>query len=340
MSAMAVAVSRDVAAAQIDPIVCDGSPSTECRHGRRREAGERAVPDRRTRADGQRTPRGTECAHEARAVASRGGGGDRADPSSAADRVAASALRAGEALFSQLDLSVKLPKWSTTKVPKTKRSEQSFWARWSAYAEKWPEDVKFALDLTDESDRGAVLIASAFAEELLERLLRAACGARADDLLGGHMAPLGTFSAKILATYSLGMLPAYLHSSLEQLRKLRNHCAHHLDGITFSDPEGRCASSQHETPTTGETRPDRSSQAIRIAKLTESRLSAIGKLAELMATLQSWVGAAVPLIAFGFTRKLLQREHDRHAKAVGYGADPEFLFASPTTRPTDGDEPG
>jgi DNA-binding MltR family transcriptional regulator len=96
---------------------------------------------------------------------------------------------------------------------------------------------QFGAILAGESPRGVILIAAQFADTMLESVLRAAC--RSDQvgekLIAGFNAPLGTFSSRILAAHAFGLLPDDDYFNLEQLRQLRNHCAHSMTAIEFTD---------------------------------------------------------------------------------------------------------
>jgi hypothetical protein len=91
----------------------------------------------------------------------------------------------------------------------------------------------------NESDRGAVLIASAFIDEALACLLRQvftvkSCNASNNAfpknlnrlLKSGIDAPLGSFSSRITAAFVLGVIDVDCLKALEALRKLRNGYAH------------------------------------------------------------------------------------------------------------------
>lgn len=99
------------------------------------------------------------------------------------------------------------------------------------------EIVTFSKSLLKESDRGAVLVVAAHADNLLESLLRSICepGDATEALFAGVTAPFGSFSARIKAGLALGLLSAPLYRSLEQLREARNHCAHHVMEVDFTD---------------------------------------------------------------------------------------------------------
>lgn len=112
---------------------------------------------------------------------------------------------------------------------------------------RWLEELndEFRYEIVlNESDRGAVLVASAFVEEALEHLLRQvltvkSCNASNDKfasqlnrlLKPGLDAPLGSFSARITTAFVLGIIDADYFAALETLRDLRNSYAHRkVDG--------------------------------------------------------------------------------------------------------------
>jgi hypothetical protein len=84
--------------------------------------------------------------------------------------------------------------------------------------------------LNNESDRGAVLIASTMIEDLLGRSIRAFLveDGKVDRLLDGFNAPLGTFSARVLGAFSLGLLSEEEFQECETVRKIRNQFAHNV----------------------------------------------------------------------------------------------------------------
>ena len=87
---------------------------------------------------------------------------------------------------------------------------------------------RIAKDLFAESERGCVLVAAAFIDELLSALLKTHFrrdGGNAAELFEGH-GPLSTFSSKIEISYQLELIDATQRSSLNMLRKIRNDYAH------------------------------------------------------------------------------------------------------------------
>ncbi|HWH73212.1 MAG TPA: hypothetical protein VNV16_03000 [Methylibium sp.] len=102
--------------------------------------------------------------------------------------------------------------------------------------------LKLQRELEAESDRGAILVASAMIEEELRRLLDAyfVPGASTPDtLFDGANAPLSSFSAKIDIAYRAGRVSEQLCRDLHLVRKIRNDVAHRPSGCTFEDPSLR-----------------------------------------------------------------------------------------------------
>jgi DNA-binding MltR family transcriptional regulator len=100
------------------------------------------------------------------------------------------------------------------------------------------EDLNRLQELTaDLDERGLVLALAAFAEEALGDLLAAFMqpGEASSALLDGFNAPLGTFSARIMATAALGLITPAQQENLDRLRRIRNEFAHSWEPVSFSD---------------------------------------------------------------------------------------------------------
>jgi hypothetical protein len=84
--------------------------------------------------------------------------------------------------------------------------------------------------LRKESPRGKVLISTGFIEQQLKEVLLAFMlpVSQAEDLLEGANAPLGTFSARISACYTLGLIKEVEHHDLNVIRRIRNDFAHDI----------------------------------------------------------------------------------------------------------------
>ncbi len=103
--------------------------------------------------------------------------------------------------------------------------------------------------LERESDRGAVLISTGFLEQQLKDVLLAfmLTSPRADELVDGGNAPLGTFGARITACYVLGLISEDEHADLHLLRRIRNDFAHDIH-TSFETPSvrDRCSRLTHK----------------------------------------------------------------------------------------------
>lgn len=92
--------------------------------------------------------------------------------------------------------------------------------------------------LSYESDRGCALAGAAFLDERLKQLLNASFVERCGKfLVDGPHAPLGTFSARILAVQGLGLVPTKAALDLNLIQKIRNEFAHRLDCHSFEIPK-------------------------------------------------------------------------------------------------------
>ena len=104
-----------------------------------------------------------------------------------------------------------------------------------------PEDLEYFSDFLkefqDETDRGAALVGAALLDKQLFDLLRSHFLDKKEsvELLEGGSAPLGTFSARIKASYCLGLISDLEHGELQLIRKVRNEFAHQTHGLIFQN---------------------------------------------------------------------------------------------------------
>ena len=111
---------------------------------------------------------------------------------------------------------------------------------------KWPPETpsefielsKFAKEFQAESDRGAALVAASLLDERLKDILQAffADVPQSQELLEGFNAPLGTFSARINAAYSLGLLQENEYGECNIVRRIRNEFGHKWKDVSFDSP--------------------------------------------------------------------------------------------------------
>lgn len=88
-------------------------------------------------------------------------------------------------------------------------------------------------------ERGLILSLSAFSEDSLGVILSNFMleNKASKQLLEGFNSPLGTFSSRIKACYSLGLITEKQYSDLEILRKIRNRFSHSWEQVSFSDKD-------------------------------------------------------------------------------------------------------
>jgi mannitol operon repressor len=115
---------------------------------------------------------------------------------------------------------------------------------------KWPEDrdkfwetdpeyrdfAAMLEELNAETDRGVVLVATAFVDDLLGRLLAAFLleNESSEILLNGFNAPLGTLATKIAGCHAMGLITDGERLECHLLRRVRNEFAHQVKA-SFAD---------------------------------------------------------------------------------------------------------
>jgi DNA-binding MltR family transcriptional regulator len=93
--------------------------------------------------------------------------------------------------------------------------------------------------LDSENDRVAVIAGSAYLDTGLELLIRRFFVANtevANHLLKDDRA-LGSFSSRINASYSLGLISGRMRNDLHTIRRIRNKFAHSHANLTFGDTQ-------------------------------------------------------------------------------------------------------
>jgi hypothetical protein len=118
------------------------------------------------------------------------------------------------------------------------------------------EDIsRFVKELQDETDRGLPLVGAALIDEKLLRTLESFFveGKSANKLLSAPNAPLGTFSSRIEACYSLALIDRFEYQETGLIRKIRNEFAHAKHGLSFESDQikGLCTSLQSPLPEGG-----------------------------------------------------------------------------------------
>lgn len=99
---------------------------------------------------------------------------------------------------------------------------------------------KYAIILSEESDKGAVLVASSVIEEALKELIQSrllVSKSKNDLLFDGEGAPLSTFSSRIELAWRIGVINDVHRDTLTIFRRLRNEFAHDVQTNSISDPQ-------------------------------------------------------------------------------------------------------
>ena len=93
----------------------------------------------------------------------------------------------------------------------------------------------FLVEFQSETDRAAAILAAAYVDDLLCKLLLASFvdNSETSTSLVKNEHPLGTFSSRISTSYAFGLITEDEHYDLDQLRVIRNRFAHKLIGLSF-----------------------------------------------------------------------------------------------------------
>ncbi|WP_175981406.1 hypothetical protein [Burkholderia sp. BCC1630] len=100
---------------------------------------------------------------------------------------------------------------------------------------------KLMNSLAGESERASVILAVAWMDADLEKLLKKVlqpCSGGGDNLFDSDR-PLGAFSAKITLARRLGVIDKDVESALQIMRRMRNEFAHELEASTLSSDRNR-----------------------------------------------------------------------------------------------------
>lgn len=92
----------------------------------------------------------------------------------------------------------------------------------------------FLYKLTNESERGAVLIGTSKVEEYLEKLVRKILPSKSKSYtsrLLKYPGAISSFSGKIELLYAFRIIDKRFYNSLNSLRKIRNNAAHSSEGF-------------------------------------------------------------------------------------------------------------
>ncbi|MDN7419533.1 MltR family transcriptional regulator [Burkholderia dolosa] len=98
--------------------------------------------------------------------------------------------------------------------------------------------MEFRRRLFAESDRGCALVAAAYLDDEITKLLRARMvdNKHNTDALLAQGRPIGAFSAKIRVAYAMGLIPDDVLHDINIIRDIRNKFAHLHGPLSFDDP--------------------------------------------------------------------------------------------------------
>lgn len=107
------------------------------------------------------------------------------------------------------------------------------------------EVKEFRISLADEGDRASALMAAAYLEECLAKLITAFMvdDKKIASQIMSHNGSMGTFSSKIDVAFMIGLISISVHRDMHILRKIRNDFAHIAKPMSFSDHKisSRCS---------------------------------------------------------------------------------------------------
>jgi len=100
--------------------------------------------------------------------------------------------------------------------------------------DKLDQVIRFRLSLEVETDRGCALMAGAYLDSELKKLLKnhLVSNEKIQDELFELSRPLGTFSSRIDPAYLLGLIGPQAHRDLHLIRKIRNDFGTRLPQLT------------------------------------------------------------------------------------------------------------
>lgn len=104
-----------------------------------------------------------------------------------------------------------------------------------------PDPVKLAEELHGESDRALVILVATILDDALTGLLTERLVFRPDKKQSDHIfryeGPLGSFSARTEIAYLFGFIDEITFGQLNDIREMRNACAHSKQPLSFETPE-------------------------------------------------------------------------------------------------------
>jgi DNA-binding MltR family transcriptional regulator len=104
-----------------------------------------------------------------------------------------------------------------------------------------PDPATLSRALNHESDRAAVILASAILDDVLTMVLAQRFAIKIDETQSDYVfryeGPLGSFSSRVEIAYLFGIIEEATRSQLSDIREMRNACAHSKQTLTFAHKE-------------------------------------------------------------------------------------------------------
>jgi hypothetical protein len=129
-----------------------------------------------------------------------------------------------------------MPAWPRP-TPSAVKSLRAYWK--NKTTPRSPQSI--ITELQGESDRAIIILAAAVLDDMLSHILaREMIFVPTDDQMEYIFrpdGPLGTFSSKIELAYLFGFIEDETRSELNDIRELRNACAHSHREISLDNPE-------------------------------------------------------------------------------------------------------
>lgn len=93
-------------------------------------------------------------------------------------------------------------------------------------------------ELTEQTDRGAALLAAAYLDDALKEMLQKRFVGQQNETVKAFQGngPLATFSSRIMIAFLLGLITEMERRDMDLIRRIRNDFAHLHEAVDFSEP--------------------------------------------------------------------------------------------------------
>jgi hypothetical protein len=104
-----------------------------------------------------------------------------------------------------------------------------------------PDPVQLVMDLSKESDRSLIILCATILDDMLTNLIARNIALNMEDkeydTIFRFEGPLGSFSSRIEIAYLFNLIDDISRSQLNDIREMRNACAHSKRTMTFATKE-------------------------------------------------------------------------------------------------------